>query len=98
MESILINGGNNESFRFLNKLFVGHKLKLSESISKDYLPKLISGELTLDYKTLQNITRLLLVFGDLKNLTQIYIKFLEQDIVNLDELGFIAEYFYAIAN
>lgn len=93
MESILINGGNNESFRFLNKLFVGHKLKLSESISKDYLPKLISGELTLDYKTLQNITRLLLVFGDLKNLTQIYIKFLEQDIVNLDELGFIAEYF-----
>lgn len=85
--------GNNESFQFLNDLYVGHKLKLAESIAKDYIFKLENGSIPLSYALLQNITRLYLTFGDLKNLTLTFIKLLERDVVGLEELEFIAEYF-----
>jgi len=91
LESIIEAGSlNSSSFQFFISLYVGQKLKLSETLLK------LIGNTSIDqsnYQSLQIISRLFILFRDYKNLSQTYISLLEQNIVDLEQLAFIAEFF-----
>lgn len=94
MKSILeTNEDESASFRILECLPVGHKLKLSDMLLKDCSQKIGSITEPLEYKGIQNFARLFSIFGDLKGLTQIIIKLLERGVVDLDQLEFFAVFF-----